>query len=116
MSDPNPQRSLVEAAMEVRLGKNVVYSDRNDTPAPVEEVAEETETTPESVVYEYLSSYFGADLNESIDDITEEQLEEAVESINILCAAVNEYFGIEENMYLAPKGKGKKAAKGLYGK
>ena len=130
MSDTNPQKTLCEAAMEVRLGKNVVYSDRNDTPEEVEEnmmlagkkskkvakklYGEEIETTPESVVYEYLSSYFGVDLNESIDDITEEQLEEAVESLNVLCAAVNEYFEIEENMYLAPKGKGKKAAKKMY--
>ena len=115
MSDKNPQRTLCEAAMEVRLGKNVVYSDKDATTEPVEEVVEETADASEGVVYEYLSSYFGVDLNESIDEITEEQLEEAVESLNVLCAAVNEYFEIEENMYLAPKkGKGKAAAKKMY--
>lgn len=118
---PNPQRTLVEAAMEVRLGKNVVYSDREPAQAEeIEEVVEAEETVnisnADSVVYEYLSSYFGVDLNESIDEITEEHLEEAVESLNILCAAVNEYFEIEENIYLAPEGKGKKAAKDLYKK
>lgn len=86
---PNPQRSLCEAAMEVRLGKKVVYSDTN---AAAEPVAEDTTGTPDGVVYEYLSSYFGVDLNESIDELTEEHLEEAIESLNILCAAVNEYF------------------------
>ena len=96
---PNPQRTLVEAALEVRLGKNVVYSDRET--APTEEEVEATSTS-DGVVYEYLSSYFGTDLNESIDEITEEHLEEAIESLNILCAVVNEYFEIEENIYLAP--------------
>ena len=91
---PNPQRSLCEAAMEVRLGKKVVYSERNDA-APQAD-AEDTTGTPEGVVYEYLSSYFGVDLNESIDELTEEHLEEAIESLNILCATVNEYFGLYE--------------------
>jgi hypothetical protein len=80
----------------------------------VEETAEENFPTDELVV-EYLSSFFGQDLTESTEDISEDDLLEAVESLNTLCAIVNEYFGLEENMMLAPKkGKGREAAKKMY--
>ena len=68
----------------------------SDTKATTEvqgETVEETQGT-EELVYEYLSSFFGADLKESIDDITEEQLQEAITAINVLAGAVNEYFEI----------------------
>lgn len=111
MPDLNAQKSLVEAALQVHFGntQNSVNLQEN----VVEETTEASGT--EELVYEYLSSFFGVDLNESIDEITEEQLEEAVESINVLCSAINEYFELDENMYLAPKkGKGKAAAKKMY--
>ena len=91
MSDSNKaQRSLVEAALEVRLGK-IQEETVEETPEVQEEVVEET-TGTEELVYEYLSSFFGADLNESIDELTEEQLEEAIVAVNTLADAVNEYF------------------------
>lgn len=77
---------------------------------------EETTSNPtDELVVEYLSSFFGQDLTESTEDISEDDLLEAVESLNTLCAIVNEYFGLEENMMLAPKkGKGRAAAKKMY--
>lgn len=105
MADSRAQQSLVEAAIQVRMNQ---FKQQE-----VEEVVEET-TGVEELVYEYLSSYFGVDLNESIDELTEEHLEEAIIAINILAEAVNEYFEIQENMYPAPKGKGKAAAKKSY--
>ena len=89
MSDSKAQVSLIEAAMKVRLGET-----QEETPETQEEVVEETTETTETeeLVYEYLSSFFGADLNESIDELTEEQLEEAIVAINTLADAVNEYF------------------------
>ena len=77
---------------------------------------EETTSNPtDELVVEYLSSFFGQDLTESTEDISEDDLLEAVESLNTLCAIVNEYFGLEENMMLAPKkGKGREAAKKMY--
>ena len=49
-----------------------------------------------------------------LQEMPEEQLEEAIVAINKLAEAVNEFFEIDENMYLAPKGKGRSAAKKLY--
>ena len=63
----------------------------------VKETVNENFSTDELVV-EYLSSFFGQDLTESTEDISEDDLLEAVESLNTLCAIVNEYFGLEENM------------------
>ena len=59
---------------------------------------QETNTNPDSenLVYEYLSSFFGVDLNESYDELTEEDFENAVYSINVLRNAVNEYFEVDE--------------------
>ena len=103
--DSRTQRSLMEAAIEVRMNQFAQQ--------PVEETVEET-TGTEELVHEYLSSFFGVNLKESIDELTEEQLEEAIVAINKLAEAVNEFFEIDENMYLAPKGKGRSAAKKLY--
>lgn len=93
MSDSKAQVSLIEAAMKVRLGET-----QEETPETQEEVVEETTETTETeeLVYEYLSSFFGADLNESIDELTEEHLEEAIVAINTLADAVNEYFELDE--------------------
>jgi hypothetical protein len=63
----------------------------------VKETVNENFSTDELVV-EYLSSFFGQDLTESTEDISEDDLLEAVEALNSLCAIVNEYFGLEENM------------------
>jgi len=92
MSDTKAQRSLVEAAMQVRLGE-IKENVAEETTEVQGETVEETKGT-EELVYEYLSSFFGADLKESIDDITEEQLQEAITAINVLAGAVNEYFEI----------------------
>ena len=51
----------------------------------------------EEMVMEYLASFFGEELTESTDEITDEQLIEAIESINALTAIVNEYFGLNED-------------------
>ena len=60
---------------------------------------QETNTNPDSenLVYEYLSSFFGVDLNESYDELTEEDFENAVSAINVLRNAVNEYFELDED-------------------
>ena len=110
MSDSNAQRTLVEAAMQVRLNQiqEETAEETNDTP---EEGEENMYLAPkgkgkkaakkmygegtEELVYEYLSSFFGTDLNESIDELTEEQLEEAIVAINTLADAVNEYFELK---------------------
>ena len=62
----------------------------------VKETVNENFSTDELVV-EYLSSFFGQDLTESTEDISEDDLLEAVEALNSLCAIVNEYFGLEES-------------------
>ncbi len=72
---------------------------------PTQSTDESTEKFPtDELVVEYLSSFFGQDLTESTENISDDDLLEAVESLNTLCAIVNEYFGLEENMMLAPKG------------
>ena len=65
---------------------------------------EHHEPSGEEFVYEYLTAFFGTDLNESADDITEEHLIEAIEAINILTGIVNEYFGLSEEKYEMPEG------------
>jgi len=57
----------------------------------------------EEMVMEYLASFFGEELTESTDEITDEQLIEAIESINALTAIVNEYFGLNEAFKPYPK-------------
>lgn len=109
MPDLNAQKTLVEAALKVHLG-SIQENVAEETPKVQENMylapkgkgkkaakkmyGEEIET--EEIVYEYLSSFFGVDLNESIDELTEEQLEEAVVTINTLADAVNEYFELDE--------------------
>ena len=109
--DSKTHRSLVEAAMEVRLGQIAEAEDpivrSKETRAKEEAkmkkdqqrnipIVSHVEHETEELVYEYLSSFFGVDLNESVDDLTEEQLEEAIIAINVLADAVNEYFEIDE--------------------
>ena len=57
----------------------------------------------EEMVMEYLASFFGEELTESTDEITDEQLIEAIESINALTAIVNEYFGLNEEKKITPR-------------
>ena len=47
----------------------------------------------EETVLEYLEGYFGGSLNE---DTTEEDIIEAVVSMNNLCRIINEYFDLTE--------------------
>ena len=44
----------------------------------------------EKTVHEYLSGYFGVDLNESIDSLTESDIRDAVQDLNTLVLALNE--------------------------
>ena len=44
----------------------------------------------EKTVHEYLSGYFGVDLNESIDLLTESDIRDAVQDLNTLVHALNE--------------------------
>ena len=44
----------------------------------------------EKTVHEYLSGYFGVDLNESIDSLTESDIIDAVQDLNALVIALNE--------------------------
>jgi len=44
----------------------------------------------EKLVHEYLSGYFGVDLNESIDLLTESDIRDAVQDLNTLVFALNE--------------------------
>jgi hypothetical protein len=46
----------------------------------------------EQITKEYLSSFFGQDLNECVDSLTEEHIAEAIASINLLAKALNEQF------------------------
>ena len=51
--------------------------------------------TPEDVVREYLSSFFGGELNE---DTSDEAIFEAVDTLNIICHELTEYFLSEEDI------------------
>jgi len=44
----------------------------------------------EQITREYLSSFFGQDLNECVDSLAEEHIAEAIASINLLAKALNE--------------------------
>lgn len=44
----------------------------------------------EQITREYLSSFFGQDLNECVDSLTEEHIVEAIASINLLAKSLNE--------------------------
>ncbi len=49
--------------------------------------------TNEDVVREYLSSFFGGELNE---DTSDDQIMEAVDTLNIICGELTEYFLSED--------------------
>ena len=46
----------------------------------------------EQITREYLSSFFGQDLNECVDSLTEEHIAEAIASINLITTALSEQF------------------------
>ena len=48
----------------------------------------------EQIVMEYLEGFFGEDLNEST---TDEQIMEAIQSLNVVCESVNEYVMNEDD-------------------
>ena len=78
------QRMLFESVMQM------------NAPVHAEEVQESTEIDFEAIepiVMEYINSALGDQLNESASDQEiEQQVAEAVENLNVLCALVNEYF------------------------
>jgi len=47
----------------------------------------------EELVFEFLSDYFGDELNENFSD---DDIIDAIYTINELCSAVNEYFNVNE--------------------
>ena len=77
-------QSQLQAAMSMKLHES----------AEVTEASEE-DGSVEQVVLEYLNSFFGQDITESVDSLSEEDLIEAVQSLNVLCAIVNEYFEVD---------------------
>ena len=104
-------QSLHEAIMQVALGeknyKNYPTPTYDKKTGKKIESDKKPKTTygekTEELVYEYLSSFFGVDLNESVDDLTEEDFENAVSAINVLRNAVNEYFELDEAFKPYPK-------------
>lgn len=76
-------QSQLQAAMSMKLHES----------AEVTEASEDGAV--EQVVLEYLNSFFGQDITESVDSLSEEDLIEAVQSLNVLCAIVNEYFEVD---------------------
>jgi len=80
----NRYQSQLHAAMSMKLHESTEVSEQE-----LNEAAE-----IEGVVLEYLNSFFGQDITESVDSLTEEDLVEAVQSLNALCAIVNEYFEV----------------------
>ena len=55
----------------------------------------------EELVFEFLSDYFGDEINEDFND---DDVIDAIYTINELCSAVNEYFEVNE-ISLAPQSK-----------
>lgn len=47
----------------------------------------------EEIVFEFLSDYFGDELNENLSD---DDIMSAVSDLNEMCSAINEYFQIDE--------------------
>ena len=77
-------QSQLQAAMSMKLHESAEVTE-----------AQEEEGSVEQVVLEYLNSFFGQDITESVDSLSEEDLIEAVQSLNVLCAIVNEYFEVD---------------------
>lgn len=57
----------------------------------VEESGDDAKEVVESLVMEFLESYFGEELNENTSD---EDITEAIINLNRTCGAVNAYFGV----------------------
>lgn len=87
------RRDREERAKRERNRKGGAGYDPSDASVATDE--ETTSNPTDELVVEYLSSFFGKDLTESTEELTEEDLAEAVDSLNALCAIVNEYFGVE---------------------
>ena len=86
------KRDREERAKRERNRKGGAGYDPSDASVATDE--ETTSNPTDELVVEYLSSFFGKDLTESTEELTEEDLAEAVDSLNALCAIVNEYFGV----------------------
>ena len=86
--DTNKTQSLMEAVTEVALKQN----------APKEEVVENVETsdqvTSEDIALAYLADVLGDQLNESTEEDASQLIAETVQGLNIVCEAVNKYFGL----------------------
>ena len=84
----SPQRDLapIYEATKSTAGKYM--------PKGMKPVGENAEFSPEEVVTEYLSSFFGGDLTENTSD---EDIIGAVNTLNTLCNTINEWMDDESN-------------------
>jgi hypothetical protein len=89
--DNNRSRNLMSAVTQVAINQSQPKVDLQES----NEVAPSPEL--EAIVFEYLSSVLGNDfINESTEQDTEEAILEAVQSLNIVCSAINQYFGLTD--------------------
>ena len=109
------QRKIFESVLDVYAGKE--NKSVNDKEESIEEVSEETFDL-ETFVGDFISSALATEnLSESSEEDIQTKIIDIVDSVNFTCSALNEFFGVGENVLLAPaKGKGRGAAKKLYSK
>jgi len=85
--DPRRQKSLMEAAISVVV--------------PKQEINESVEQVNEQDVYAaiaegFIGSVLGNQLNESTDQERTLMIADLIEQTNIVCHAVNTYFGLQD--------------------
>jgi len=85
--DPRRQKSLTEAAMSVVV--------------PKQEINESVEQVNEQDMYaaiaeNFIASVLGNQLNESTDRERTQMIANLIEQTNLVCYAVNTYFGIQD--------------------
>jgi hypothetical protein len=88
--DPRRQRSIMEAAVSVVVPKQI-ETELNES---VEETTEEQAFV--TIAENFISSVLGNELNESTEADAKAMIADLVEQTNIVCYAVNKYFGLQD--------------------
>lgn len=91
--DRQTQQSLFEAVNQVALSQVETKEELTEDV----EVEEPTKSDLDAIAEAFISGAFGDDLTESLtDEERDQKLVQIVESINTVCYAVNEYFGLND--------------------
>jgi len=86
------QASLSEAISGVVLTENARLAPKGKGGKAAKNLYQEEEYTAENVLAEYLAAYFGDTLTE---DTSEDEIVEAIEHLNIICANLYEFLNSE---------------------